>query len=124
MSRIWGCLAVAATAATLLVGCGGSSKSTSSTAATSAAPAPAATTGTVPTVGAATAAACYQALRAQTSLPPATKKKLEGVCAKAASGDREAFKKALQEACEEVIKNASIPEGVDKQAALSACKRQ
>jgi hypothetical protein len=126
MTRRGGLLAAAGVTAALLSGCGGSSKTTG-TVAPRAAPTATGTssgTGTTPKLGKATAEACYRALRGQTSLPDETKKKLENVCAKAASGDREAFKKALQEACEEVINKASIPEGVDKQAALKACKRQ
>lgn len=122
----------AALLATVLSGCGGSSKSsttsggaassggsssTSSSTSTNGVPA-----GTSP-AGVAAITACKQAIQAQTSLPATAKAKLESVCAKAASGDQAAVRKAAQEVCEEVINKSAVPAGPAKEHALQTCRK-
>jgi hypothetical protein len=112
-------LLTALAAAVLLTGCGGGSSSSSST---TAAPGSASTQSTSGPASASAIAACKQAIKAQATLPAGAKGKLEGVCAKAASGDQAAVRKAAQEVCEEVIDKSAIPAGVARQNALKACK--
>lgn len=117
-------------AAALLAGCGGGSSS--STATTSSAPASAARTGTAATGSGeavspadreAALQACKQAINAQTTLSGTVKAKLEGICQKAAAGDRAAVVKAAREVCEEVVKNSSVPASVAKEL-LTTCKEK
>jgi hypothetical protein len=120
-------LLAALIAAALLAGCGSSSSTTSSAAPATSTPAssstPAATSTPITgSAGAAAVAACKQAIQAQTTLPAGAKGKLEAVCAKAASGDQTAVRKAAEEVCEEVVKNSAVPAGVAKEQALAACK--
>lgn len=117
----------------LAAGCGSSSNSSkSSSPATTSTPAAAATSSTpastssaVP-VGPATVqqavASCKQAIQAQTTLTAAAKAKLEGMCAKAATGDTTALKKAAQEVCENIIKSSKVPAGAATEQALLACR--
>jgi hypothetical protein len=131
MTRIAAWLAATAVAGALLAGCGSSKSST--TASTTAAPAATTTSGTGATGSGATGlsgaaktqaiAECKRAIATQTTLPPEAKSKLQGVCDKAANGEREAVQKVAREVCEEVIRNGSIPEGPQKQAVLKACKQ-
>ncbi|HXR29030.1 MAG TPA: hypothetical protein VN772_05570 [Solirubrobacteraceae bacterium] len=65
--------------------------------------------------------ACKQAIAAQTTLPASAKSKLEAVCAKAASGDQAAVRKAAEEVCEEVIDKSAVPAGPAREQALKAC---
>jgi hypothetical protein len=120
-------LLAALIAGVLLAGCGSSSSTTSSAApATTAA---AATTSSTPSAtitpvgGAAAVAACKQAIQAQTTLPAGAKSKLEAICAKAASGDQAAVRKAAQEVCEEVVNKSAVPAGAAREQALAACKQ-
>ncbi len=131
-----GCSAclVAALLAFALAGCGGSSKhsgTSSSGGASSSSQGGSTTTSTNPTgvppgtsaAGQAAIAACKAAIQAQTTLPASARSKLEGVCGKAASGDRAAVRKAAQEVCEEVIDKSAIPAGPAKEQALQTCRK-
>jgi hypothetical protein len=128
-----GLLAAPLALAMLLAGCGGGSSTTTARTQPTSTPAsstPATTSGTASTPSVKAPAnipqaveACKQAIRAQQNLPATAKSKLEAVCAKAASGDTAAVKKAAREVCEEVIARTSVPAGVSKDQALAACRK-
>jgi hypothetical protein len=56
------------------------------------------------------------------TLSQATKRRLDAICEKAASGDAASVRAAAREGCEEIVRAAPLPEGTAKQRALSACK--
>jgi outer membrane murein-binding lipoprotein Lpp len=109
----------------LLAGCGSSSKSDSTSApaqSVSVQGAAAPSAATTPK-GAAAVAACKQAIQAQTTLTSDEKKKLEGLCDKAANGNEAEIKAAAKAICEEVINKSAIPAGPAREQALQACKQ-
>ena len=113
-------LTVALVGALLLAGCGSSSSSSSSST-------PAATTTTTTTTSnnpavAAAVAACKSGVQAASTLSASAKRKIEGVCEKAAGGDKEAARKAAQEVCEELINSSPLPSSSAKEEALKSCK--
>jgi hypothetical protein len=124
-------LAAMLVGAALIAGCGGSSSksstttpSTGSTASSSTASTPSSTS-TPGLTGAAREEAiksCKSSIRSAKTLPSSAKTKLEGVCEKAANGDLNAVRTAAREICEEVVKNAGVPAGAQREAALRACK--
>lgn len=109
-------------AGALLAGCGSSSNSgtTAQSVSVQGATAPAAPT---TPKGAAAVAACKQAIQAQTTLSSDDKKKLEGLCDKAANGNEAEIKAAAKAICEEVITKSAIPAGPEREQALQACKQ-
>lgn len=111
-------LATLLATALLAAGCGGGSGSGSS--ATSAS-APTAST----PAGVAAVAACTQAVAAQTSLPAATRARLEGICSKAASGRPAQVAQVAREVCEEAVRGTgAVTRGSAlEQQALAACRR-
>lgn len=116
--------------ATLLAGCGSSSSSSGNTPTTSGSTATSAssssTAATSPAKVPASAAAiakCKQGANVLPTLPQATKSKLEAICEKAASGDRNAVRTAAREACEEIVKASPLPAGAIRDRALSKCKQ-
>jgi type IV pilus biogenesis protein CpaD/CtpE len=117
-------LLVALVSGALLAGCGSSSSSSSSSA-------PAATTSSTPAGGtssspavAAAVAACKSGIQKASSLSASAKSKLEGVCEKAAHGDKQAVRKAAEEVCAEVVNSSPIPSGSAKEQALASCKQK
>jgi hypothetical protein len=124
----------------LLAGCGSSGSSSGSTAATSGSSSGSgstaatpgstgssstATTGTTkaPASAAAAIEQCKKGANVLPTLPQATKRKLEAICEKAASGDKNAVRAAAREACEEIIKASPLPPGALRDRALSKCKQ-
>lgn len=130
-------LAVSLLGAVLLAGCG-SSATTSKSSSTPAATTTATTTtsgagGTTTSTGAtsgsgATAAAtqrsieaCRQRVQSASTLSATSKSKLEGLCAKAASGNTPEVKKVVREICEEAVNRATLPAS-SKEQALATCR--
>jgi len=66
-------------------------------------------------------ALCKSIVARAPTLSASVKTKVEGICAKAASGDTEGARKAAKEVCVEVV-NASPVTGSTKEKALAACK--
>jgi ABC-type transport system substrate-binding protein len=116
-------LTVALLGGLLLAGCGSSSSSSSSStpAATTTTTTTTSTTSSNPAVAAAVAA-CKSGVQAASTLSASTKHKIEGVCEKAAGGDKEAARKAAQEVCEELINSSPLPSSSAKEEALKTCK--
>lgn len=110
-------LATMLTAGLLAAGCGGSGSGSSATSAST----PAAST----PAGEAAVAACRQAVGAQTSLPAATRARLEGICSKAASGGTAQVAQVAREVCEEAVRGTStVTKGSAlEQEALAACRK-
>lgn len=134
-------LVVALLCGALVAGCGSSSSSTTNGSTATTAPAKSATaapsspvattTSTSPTAtstGAASAAAvkqyvalCKSISQRESTLAANVKRKVEGICNKAASGDLAGARAAAKEVCVEVINASPIP-AATKQKALAACK--
>jgi uncharacterized protein YceK len=113
----WLLISLAATA--LLAGCGSSGSSSTGTSQSSST----ATTGAAKTPAVAAAvASCKRGVEAIPTLPSATRTKIEAICEKAASGDRDATRKAAREVCEEIVKASPIPDGSAKQHAIDGCQ--
>jgi hypothetical protein len=133
----------------LIAACGGSSSTTSGSTATSA-PATASTTAASKPATSTTAAPkkpatsktatpgisepitsaavvkryvaiCKQIVQREPSLAASVKSKVEGICAKAASGDVAGARAAAKEVCVQVINASPLP-AVDKQEEIAACK--
>ncbi|HST34589.1 MAG TPA: hypothetical protein VLJ80_13835 [Solirubrobacteraceae bacterium] len=123
-------------AAVLLAGCGSSSSTSSSSgssAATSSTPSTAQTgsssTATTPTStspklpgGAAAVASCRHGVQSLPHLKQSTREKLEEICQKADSGDVNAKRKAVEEACRELVNASPLAAGEARDRALAACK--
>jgi PBP1b-binding outer membrane lipoprotein LpoB len=116
-------LLLALIGALLLAGCGSSSSSSSSSTPATTSTAATTSSSSNPAVAAAVAG-CKSVVQAASSLSAKAKSKIEGVCEKAANGDKEAARKAAQEVCEEVIKSSPLPSSSAKESALSACKKK
>jgi hypothetical protein len=103
---------------------------TASTASTQASTGTASTPSTTlsTTAGAASAAGvaeyvaiCKEIVQREPTLSSAVKSKVEGICAKAASGDEAGARAAAKEVCTEVINASPIPTAA-KEKALAECK--
>jgi hypothetical protein len=116
----------------LLAGCGGSSTSSSQSsstppATTTAATSTAGSTGTTTSAARSPAAtqqaieACKHRVQAATGLPASSKARLEGICAKAASGNTPEVKKAVGELCQEAVNRSGLPKSA-KEEALATCR--
>lgn len=139
-------LAVALLSGALFAGCGSSNSTssssststpaattaatTASTASTQASTATTSTPSTTPSTAAgATSAAgvaeyvaiCKEIVQREPTLSSAVKSKVEGICAKAASGDEAGARAAAKEVCVEVINASPIPTAA-KEKALAECK--
>ncbi len=136
-------LAVALLSGALFAGCGSSGSSSTSSSSTPAASTPstqAATTASTPSTQASTATAstpsttpstaagvaeyvaiCKEIVQREPTLSSAVKSKVEGICAKAASGDTAGARAAAKEVCVEVINASPIPTAA-KEKALAECK--
>jgi hypothetical protein len=113
-------------AVALLTGCGSSSSSSSSPSTSSTGTTQSSSTATTgaakaPAVAAAVAS-CKRGVKAIPTLPSATRSKIEAICEKAASGDRDATRTAAREVCEEIVKASPIPDGAAKQHAIDGCQ--
>lgn len=139
IGRVSAYLVVAVVGGAFIAGCGGSSSSTPTgkSVSTAATPPPAAagtaSTSATTTPGGATsgagalsvqqtAAICQEIVRAAPTLSAAAKAKVEGICAKAASGDLAGARQASKEVCAEVVNSTSMPPGPAKEQALAACQ--
>jgi hypothetical protein len=69
-------------------------------------------------------AQCKKGVQAATTIPSSTKGKLEAICDKAGSGDKEAIRKAAREVCVELINASPIPSGAVKEKAVATCNRK
>jgi len=66
-------------------------------------------------------AICKEIVQREPTLAAAVKSKVEGICAKAASGDEAGARAAAKEVCVEVINASPIPTAA-KEKALAECK--
>jgi hypothetical protein len=133
-------LAVVLLSGALIAGCGSSGSTTSSstnsgsTDSSSTAASKPASTPTVPSaasVGSFSAAQLAQALATCKSvihkdptLSSSLKRKVEGICNKAASGNLAGARAAAKEVCLEIINGSPIPAGPYKQEAQAACAKE
>lgn len=110
-------------AVALLAGCGSSSSSSSSSTSTSAATtgSTASTAAKLPQVASAVAS-CKQGVQRLPQLRASTRERLEQICEKAGSGDKQAVQKAAEEGCREIVNASPLPAGSAKDRALAACK--
>ena len=127
-------LAVLLAALLVVAGCGSSSKKTSSTggASTTAPSTTAPTTTSAPSTtstppggavgGQKAVAACKSSIDRSPQLTSSDKAELKKVCAKAASGDVQAARKAAADVCVKVAERA-IPAGSARDQAVAACKK-
>lgn len=126
---------VALACAALCAGCGSSSSSSSSTAATGAstsstsstAPGAATTPSSTTTTGGgklspAAVQRCKSGVNVLPTLPQKTKRKLETICDKAASGNPAVIGAAAREGCEEIVRASPVPPGAARDRALAGCK--
>jgi len=74
-----------------------------------------------PEAAAQAVARCKQGIQAQANLSASAKAKLEATCEKTVSGDQTAERKAVREACVELV-NASHLSGAARERALSVCR--
>ena len=65
---------------------------------------------------------CKQSVNQSAQLSADVKKKLEGICEDAASGDEQAVRKAAKEVCTTVAKE-SVPAGASRDQAVKACEQ-
>jgi hypothetical protein len=147
MGKLYTWLVVAFAGGALVAGCGSSATTTSTQTAPAAATSTPAGAASTPTAAASTpaggttapssgatgkaaepkppallsAAACKQAINAQSAISGSAKAKLEAVCQKAASGDTAALHKAAQEACVELVNASNVPVGAPRERALAIC---
>ena len=126
-------LAVLLAALLVVAGCGSSSKKTSSTGgASTTAPSTTAPTTSAPSTtstppggaagGQKAVAACKSSIDRSPQLTSSDKAELKKVCAKAASGDVQAARKAAADVCVKVAERA-IPGGSARDQAVAACKK-
>jgi hypothetical protein len=108
---------VLSAAALGLGGCGSGGTATRS------APASTAPGAVARAAGARAAVRCARAVRSEPALSPALRRRLEAVCATAASGDQRALARAAENVCEELIERSSLPVGTAREQALKACAR-
>jgi hypothetical protein len=100
---------------------------TASTASTQASTGTTSTPSTPPSTAASAAgvqeyvAICKEIVQREPTLSSAVKSKVEGICAKAASGDEAGARAAAKEVCTEVINASPIPTAA-KEKALAECK--
>ena len=126
-------LAVLLAALLVVAGCGSSSKKTSSTGgASTTAPSTTAPTTSAPSTtstppggavgGQKAVAACKSSIDRSPQLTSSDKAELKKVCAKAASGDVQAARKAAADVCVKVAERA-IPAGSARDQAVAACEK-
>ncbi len=112
-------------AAALLAGCGSSSGSSGSSSSSKSV-----STGTgstsaggvakLPAVSSAVAS-CKQGVQRWSTLPAGTREKLERICERAGSNNKEEVRKATVEGCRALVEATPAPNGPAKRRALAAC---
>jgi hypothetical protein len=60
-------------------------------------------------------------MRALVHLRTSTRRRLDAICEQAASPDAETKRKAVQEACRELVKASPLPAGTSRDRALATC---